>query len=92
MLRGMIRRLVNWAQYDDLKLTSTEVVRSNDLLNQTSPNINMTFYVGIGGKVVEFVQYDRKTDERTSKVYVISDDKELDQELTRIISLELMRF
>ena len=48
-------------------------------------------YVGIGGKVLEFYSYNDR-DERTSKVYVVSDNEEFAEQLTRILSLELMRF
>lgn len=93
MLRRMIRKLVNWAQYEEVQCETVLCSSSRrDTLHSTRPNINMNFYVGIGGKIVEFVQYDERKDERTSKVYVISDEQSLEQELTRIISLELMRF
>jgi hypothetical protein len=93
MVRSMIKRLVDWSQKDPRdKIYATESlvsVRSNPLDN-TRPNIRMEFYVGIGGKIAEFVHYDPRTDERKSKIYVISDQQDLNEELTRIISLELM--
>jgi hypothetical protein len=51
----------------------------------------MSFYVGVGGKIVEFHKYDERTDQRISRIYVISDDRDMNEELTRVISMELMR-
>jgi len=93
MLRRMLNRVIRWAlRGGDPNLVCTEpVLTPKNALNNSRPNLNMSFYVGVGGKIVEFHKYDERTDQRISRIYVISDDRDMNEELTRVISMELMR-
>jgi hypothetical protein len=95
MLRRLLGRIVNWASnYDEpdrFEVVSSRQDQSNNVLTHTRPTLNLTMYVGIGGKVLEFYSYNDR-DERTSKVYVVADNDDFTEQLTRILSLELMRF
>lgn len=45
----------------------------------------------IGGFVVSFRNYDRKTDRNSERHYIITDDQEFEKELGKFITLESMR-
>ena len=45
----------------------------------------------IGGRVVTFRHYDRKTDRNNNRIYVIPDDLDFERELGKMITLESMR-
>ena len=45
----------------------------------------------IGGHVVSFRTYDRKTDRSHDRNYIITDEQDFDRELGKVITLESMR-
>jgi hypothetical protein len=45
----------------------------------------------IGGRIVSFNHYDRKSDRSHRKVYIITDEQDFERELSKIITLESMR-
>lgn len=45
----------------------------------------------IGGRLVTFRTYDRKSDEHTTRTYIINEDQDFEHELGKIITLESMR-
>jgi hypothetical protein len=45
----------------------------------------------MGGKIVSFARYDRKSDRNANSVYVIPDDHDFERELGKLITLESMR-
>jgi hypothetical protein len=56
-----------------------------------SDGMKLQVYKGSGGFVVEVRNYDRKRDENNNKMYIIHDDKDLGEELGKIITMESMR-
>jgi hypothetical protein len=72
--------------------------RSEKLVNSTSvtaveddAGLNIHVRPAIGGRVVSFRHYDRKTDRNYSKVYVVPEDQDFERELSRMITLESLR-
>ena len=45
----------------------------------------------IGGFIVSFRSYDRKTDRNSERHYIITDDQEFEKELGKFITMESMR-
>jgi hypothetical protein len=45
----------------------------------------------IGGFIVSFRSYDRKTDRNNERHYIITDDQEFEKELGKMITLESMK-
>jgi len=73
-------------------LGSNQAVRvagSNELESEAT----LTFIVfnAIGGKVVEFRRYDRKTDRSDNTVYVIAKDEDFGEKIARIATLETLK-
>ena len=56
-----------------------------------SSGMNFTVYRANGGHVIETRTYDRKTDRSDSNLHVITDDKDLGEEIGKIITYERLR-
>lgn len=83
------RKLLSWlTSYDD-EPKSTIKVNNADLASQE--NLNLLVYNAIGGKVVEFRSYDRKTDHVSQQLYVIHENDDFAERLSKIIILESLK-
>lgn len=56
-----------------------------------SHGMNFTVYKANGGHIIEYRVYDRKTDRNNNSLHIITDDKDLGEELGRIITFEHLR-
>ena len=69
---------------------SSAKVRESDGF-ETDAGLRMELHRAIGGRIVSFRHYDRKTDRSYSKVYIIHDELDFERELGKIITQESMR-
>jgi spore maturation protein CgeB len=69
------------------KITS---VRARDDFEGDS-GLNMRVFKAIGGRIVSFSHYDRKTDRDYKSVYIITDEQNFERELGKIITMESMK-
>jgi len=53
--------------------------------------LNIRVHTAMGGRIVSFSRYDRKTDRNQNSVYVIPDDHDFERELGKLITLESMK-
>ena len=58
---------------------------------ETDEGLNMQVFKAIGGRIVSFNHYDRKTDRSYRKVYIVPDELDFERELGKIITMESMR-
>lgn len=65
-------------------------VRARDDFEGDS-GLNMRVFKAIGGRIVSFNHYDRKTDRESKSVYIITDEQDFERELGKIITMESMR-
>jgi hypothetical protein len=75
-----------------------EAIRSNKIGTvrarddfESDEGLNMQVFKAIGGRIVSFNHYDRKTDRSNRKVYIITDEQDFERELGKIITMESMR-
>jgi len=59
--------------------------------NLNSFGMNFTVYKANGGFIVEYHQYDRHRDRGEHKLHIVTEDKDLGEELGKIISFETLR-
>lgn len=71
------------------KASNRLVAVSEDSLN--SRGMNFTVYKASGGFVIEHRVYDRKTDRNNNSLHIITDDKDLGEEIGKIITFESLR-
>jgi hypothetical protein len=56
-----------------------------------SNGMNFTVYRANGGHVIETRQYDRKRDNNDHSLHIITDDKDLGEEIGKIITFERLK-
>ena len=70
-------------------LNSAKVSMSPD--SDWGDGLNIRVHSALGGKIVSFNRYDRRTDRSNNSVYVIPDDHDFERELGKLITLESMK-
>jgi len=83
-------RIRNWLMKDndDAELVYAEDCDGVDLHSQ---GFRLQVYGASGGTIVETTKYDQKKDENRHSLYVVTEDKDLGQELAKIITMEQLR-
>ena len=71
-------------------VSSRGTVRTRDDFEGDS-GLNMRVFKAIGGRIVSFNHYDRRTDRESKSVYIITDEQDFERELGKIITMESMR-
>jgi hypothetical protein len=56
-----------------------------------SQGFRLNVYGASGGTIVETTKYDQKKDENRHSLYVVTEDKDLGEELAKIITMEQLR-
>ena len=57
----------------------------------SDPTLHFKIYNAIGGKVVEFSRYDRKSDRSHHDIYIIGKDEDFGSRIARIAMLENLK-
>ena len=91
MKLGFRQRLRNWLfeEKESADDYAQDTCVSEDRFS--SDGMRLQIYKGSGGFVVEVRNYDRKRDENNNKMYIIHDEKDLGEELGKIITMESLR-
>ena len=83
-------RIRNWLlkDVDDAELVYAEDCDGVDLHSQ---GFRLQVYGASGGTIVETTKYDQKKDENRHSLHVVTEDKDLGEELAKIITMEQLR-
>ena len=73
-----------WANHSTAVLKSRSDIDSED-------GLSITVRSAIGGRIVTFRHYDRKTDRTNHRLYIVPEDQDFEHELGKMITLESMR-
>jgi len=84
------QRIRNWLMNDSDPEECFTVEDSNgpDLHSQS---FRLNVYGASGGTIIETTKYDRKSDENRHSLHVVTEDKDLGTELSKIITMEQLR-
>jgi hypothetical protein len=86
------QRLRNWLMDDSAEygnsIAGPEDCEGPDLHSQ---GFRLQVYGASGGTIVETTKYDRKSDENRHSLHVVTEDKDLGEELAKIITMEQLR-
>jgi len=85
------QKIRNWLMNDD-----DDSMYAQDIAVSESPSIDsdgfrLQVYKASGGIIVETRKYDRKHDENRNSLYVVTEDKDLGEEIGKIITMEQLR-
>ena len=57
----------------------------------SEPMLQFKVYSAVGGKIVEFSRYDRKSDRHDHQVYIVGKDEDFGEKIAKISTLEVLR-
>jgi len=92
-MRWLKRKLAKWVnEYNNEPKPSRELVLSADSESVGSePILNFKIFPAVGGRVVEFRYYDRKIDRSHTTTYIITNDQDFGERISKIATLEVMK-
>lgn len=84
------QKIRNWLMNDDADEYAASIT-IDDSPNLSSQGFRLNIYGASGGTIVETTKYDRKHDDNRHSLHVITEDKDLGEELGKIITMEQLR-
>jgi hypothetical protein len=84
------QRLRNWLLNDENEF-SHSIAIDDCAPNFQSQGFRLNIYGASGGTIIETTKYDRKSDENRNSLHIVTDDKDLGEELGKIITMEQLR-
>jgi len=85
------QRIRNWLMNDDELEYGNAITVDSDGPNIQSQGFRLNVYSASGGTIIETTKYDRQKDDHKHSLHVVTDDKELGEELAKIITMESLR-
>ena len=85
------QKLRKWLMDDSDEYGNNIISVDSEGPNIQSQGFRLNVYSASGGTIVETTKYDSKKDEHRHSLHVITDDKELGEELAKIITMESLR-
>jgi hypothetical protein len=80
----------NYAEVETMK-GSRLVTRAEEAVCGDDPVLNFKVYSAVGGKVVEFRRYDRKSERSDSTTYIITNDQDFGDRIAKIATMEKLK-
>ena len=94
-MKWLKRKLAQWVNDYNNKPNVTQsgkLIATSDSDHMNSdPILNFRVFAAVGGKVVEFRCYDRKTDRSQCQTYIITNDEDFGDAVAKIATLEIMK-
>jgi hypothetical protein len=86
------QRIRNWLMNDNDEAEYGNVIS----VDEEGPNIQtqsfrLNVYSAGGGTIIETTKYDRQRDDHRHSLHIVTDDKDLGEELSKIITMESLR-
>jgi len=85
------QRIRNWLMNDDELEYGNAISVDSEGPNIQSQGFRLNIYNAGGGTIIETTKYDRQKDDHRHSLHVITDDKDLGEELAKIITMESLR-
>ena len=97
-MKWLKRKIRDWVrdanQDDSMTIGSNMVVASREVeanMCDAEPILNFRVFSAVGGQVVEFRRYDRKTDRSDTTTYIINKDDDFGEKISKIANLEMLK-
>jgi hypothetical protein len=85
------QRIRNWLMNDEEDYSNQLVSVDSEGPNIQSQGFKLNVYSAGGGTIIETTKYDRQKDDHRHSLHVVTDDKDLGEELAKIITMESLR-
>ena len=90
MKMSIKQRIRNWLMNDN-DANECYAVEDENGVDLSSNSFRLNIYGASGGTIIETTKYDRKSDENRHSLHIVTEDKDLGQELAKIITMEQLR-
>ena len=95
-MKWLRNKVIKWVKEDqhNVRDETGMAVRSRDVqaeMCDAEPILNFRVFSAVGGQVVEFRRYDRKTDRSDTTTYIIHKDQDFGEKISKIANLELLK-
>ena len=97
-MQWLKNKIIKWARNDRELAIPTDIMSGNSRGNRitsvqeiNSNGMTFTVYRANGGHIIEHRVYDKRTDRTTNGLHIITDDKDLGEEIGKIITYEQLR-
>jgi hypothetical protein len=87
-LYNMVNSVRDYHEYNNVPTLATEPVNNRF---ESQSQLNFSVYFADGGRVVQMNYYDKRNEQSTNRLYIITDDKDFGRELDKIITMEGIR-
>ena len=84
-------RIRNWLLNENDDAEECYANEDSNSVDLASNSFRLQVYGASGGTIVETTKYDQKKDENRHSLYVVTEDKDLGEELAKIITMEQLR-
>jgi len=90
------KKVIKWVRDDwnEVNEKNSIAIRARDVeagMCDAEPVLNFRVFSAVGGQVVEFRRYDRKTDRSDTSTYIIHKEDDFGEKISKIANLELLR-
>jgi hypothetical protein len=85
------QKIRNWLMNDEEDYSNQLISVDNEGPNIQSQGFRLNVYSAGGGTIIETTKYDRQKDDHRHSLHVVTDDKDLGEELSKIITMESLR-
>ena len=90
MKMSIKQRIRSWLMNDD-DTPDPYYTEDENGLDLSSQSFRLNIYGASGGTIIETTKYDRKHDENRHSLHIVTEDKDLGQEIAKIITMEQLR-
>jgi hypothetical protein len=94
-MKWLKKKIRNWveANEDEYGNSVKGIAMSRDVeaVSDAEPILNFRVFSAVGGQVVEFRRYDRKTDRSDTTTYIITKDQDFGEKIAKISNLEMLK-
>lgn len=91
------KKVIQWVREDWAQIATvggTKAHGSRDVeagMCENMPILNFRVFPAVGGQVVEFTHYDRKTDRSDTTTYIIRKEDDFGDKIAKIANLEMLK-
>ena len=85
------QKLRKWLMDDSDEYGAGVIAIDSEGPNIQSQGFRLNIYGAAGGTIIETTKYDRQKDDHRHSLHVVTDDKDLGEELAKIITMESLR-
>jgi hypothetical protein len=95
-MKWLKNKVIKWVRedWDKARTENSIAIRGRDVeasMCDAEPILNFRVFSAVGGKVVEFRRYDRKTDRSDTTTYIVHNNEDFGDKISKIATMESLK-